>query len=716
MKLHYQSEGHSSIQSPNAIPDSVDILIVGAGMSGLYSAWRILKADPTKKIAILEMIDRTGGRLDSDLIHINGNVVKEEEGGMRFTFNSMDNLMSLFLYLDLVKDIVPFPMSSGGNNRLYFRGQSMTNQEALVDDVDVWSELYALEPSESGVNPKDIINTVYNRILSVNPHFLEKDEYDQPIDSKVAAKMKEERGPRYWQLFRLTCQWKGTTLNNWTLQGLFSNMGYSKEAITLLYRLSGFNGTFLSDMSAGEAYQLLEEFPSDPKFRTLVRGFSTLPNKLVDEISKIVDPGETPHPNCIYLQTRVDGLDKEGEGYVASYTTVRTPDSEDGDAIRGTIKAEKVILALPRLALEKLFIRSGAFQQVESIAQDLWNTLQSSSNQPLLKINLYYDRPWWSNSLTGEPEVEFGPNFADLPVGSVYPFYAINRHGAVALEAEDYINKVAGTNFEVSKEVQKDVQEALEEKFKKPAALTIYCDYLNINFWKGLQHAGKPFNAKLQNEEVNSKLNPASDLVVEEATKFFKLLFNTHYVPEPILTSARIWSGNFSFYDYNRAKQNIDPKTEQSLLKQAGDCMVGADLGEQVGYGVHQWAMGAKDNLTIKALVEPIPGIYTCGESFSDYQGWVEGALRSADLVLKKILSPLEIKPLQETEEFHKKFGNRKTPEELITDAYREMYNKKLYDAFGIEVVTFRGTEEADEAPKKKIGFGIDLKQNKRLA
>jgi hypothetical protein len=717
MKLKFKSKGHNSTQSSNTIPDEVDFLLVGAGMSSLYTAWRLLEDNKKKneqlpekdrktlKIAILDMIDRTGGRLDSDLININGNTVKEEEGGMRFTFNSMDNLMSLFLYLDLVKDMVPFPMGSGGNNRLYFRGQAMTNKEGLKDDVNIWSELYALEPSESGFNPKDMINTVYNRILSVNTDFLKIDEYGKEIPADDSAKMNKERGARYWQLFRLTCAWKGQTLNNWTLQGLFSNMGYSKEAITLLYRLSGFNGTFLSDMSAGEAYQLLEEFPSNPDFKTLAKGVSTLPNTLVDRIGL----------DKIYLETQVESIDREDDKYCVHYSTIRQPDVDKADksvgarAVSGKIKANKVILGLPRLALEKLFIRSSAFNEVKSVnPQDIWNTLQSSSNQPLLKINLYYDLPWWSNSLTGSPAVEFGPNFADLPLGSVYPFYAVDEKGATALVAQEYIDKVAGTERAVSKNIQKNVTAALEEKFTKPAALTIYCDYMNINFWKGLQHAGKPYKARLQDKEVNSRLAPASDLVVEEATKFFKLLFNTHYVPEPILTSARIWSGNFSFYDYNQVATGLS--TEGQLLHDAGRQMVNPRLGEQVGYGVHQWALGAKDNLTIKALVEPIPGIFTCGEAFSDYQGWVEGALRSANLVLDK----LGVKSLAETDEFLQEFGKRPV-EKIVTEAYADLYNEKLEEEFGIEVIASRGVEEEAAAPKKSDQFGMDLTIHSRL-
>ena len=74
---------------------------------------------------------------------------------------------------------------------------------------------------------------------------------------------------------------------------------YSNEAITMLYRVLGFNGTFLSEMNAGEAFQLLEDFPSDPGFKTLSNGFSTLPNALVDQVGM----------DRIFLETRVDRIE-----------------------------------------------------------------------------------------------------------------------------------------------------------------------------------------------------------------------------------------------------------------------------------------------------------------------------------------------------------------------------------------------------------------------
>ena len=264
----------------------------------------------------------------------------------------------------------------------------------------------------------------------------------------------------------------------------------------------------------------------------------------------------------------------------------------------------------------------------------------------------------------------------------------------------------------MTKDSQAEVAQALKNKFKQPAALTIYCDYMNINFWRGLQHAGKPYLTDLQKQPENQSLTPAADLVVQEATKFFRLLFDTHYVPQPVLTSARIWSGSFSFSGYNAIQEarqqankgghwveNLAPAPskkkaadQETLMHQAGAKMVNPLLGEQVGYGVHQWALGANDRLTIAALVNPAEGLYVCGEAFSDYQGWVEGALRSANLVLEK----MGLLPLKETKAFKKAFPG--SVEEVIQARYWEHRSERVKHYFNIDIPA--QTDETDSDSK----------------
>ncbi len=580
---HYTIE---DLKHGKSIPDKLDIAIIGAGMSGLYFGWSIMNENPDTDFLIFDKSNRTGGRLDSDVVEFpDGTKVKEEEGGMRFTFDNMDNLMALFLDLDIAKEIVPFPMDSDGNNRLLFRGKPFNNGDAHESNNAVWSSIYNLEFSEQGKSPGEIVNIVFNEVLKAN----EETFKERPTD----------RSPEFWQKFRNICKWKDISIINWTLWNLFSDMGYSNECIIMLYRALGFNGVFLSQVNAGIAFQLLEEFPVDPGFKTLERGFSTLPNALVEQIGK----------EKIFLNTHLDSINnspEEGYNFALNFTTV----DEKGTPFTATLHAKKIILGLPRLALEKLFVTSNALNTLEEQrSEKLWDMLQTSVNYPLLKINLYYEKAWWNEENTGHPSVAFGPNTSDLPLGFVYPFYAINSEVIAALEYQECFNT---SGKPIPKDIQKKLDRISNEKYTSPAALTIYCDYLNINFWRGLQQKGERFESEMQhkyNKQVPQTIYPASKSVVAEATKNFKLLFDTPNVPQPVLTSARIWAGNTLF--------NAPPS-------------------EQFGYGVHFWRIHAKDDEIQKELVEPIDNLFTCGEAFSDYQGWVEGSLRSTDRVLKK--------------------------------------------------------------------------------
>lgn len=597
------------------IPKTADVVIIGAGMSGLYSAWRIMQAQPKTKVVILERSKRTGGRLDSDVIEFaDGTEVKEEEGGMRFTFDNMDDLMSLFLELGLTNQIVPFPMDSGGNNRLTFRGKSFNNQDTADSKNAVWASLYHLRFDEQGQSAGQIVNTVFHTVAKANK---------MPIP--------EHLSPEFWQNFRDTIQWKDQSIVDWTLWNLFSDFGYSNDCLTMLYRTLGFNGVFLSNVNAGIAFQLLEEFPSDPYFKTLKEGFSSLPNALVKKIGK----------DQIFLNTQLDGIGiTEGkEGYTLKYTHPGT------DLGTKEIQAKKVILGLPRLDLEKLFINSDALNNLPGDkSAKLWNNLQTTVNYPLLKINLYYDKAWWNEENTGHPSVGFGPNTSDLPLGFVYPFYSIDKRTIAALEYDEWHKK---NKVPIDPSIKPLLEIIDKTKYEAPAALTIYCDYLNINFWKGLQNNGALFSSVMQTVQDKKKpqtIFAASKEVVAAATKYFKVLFDTENVPQPVLTSARIWAGS----------------TE-----------IGTPSSEQFGYGVHFWALGARDKEVQAYLTEPLDHIYTCGESFSDYQGWVEGALRSADRVLDK---GFKIKPIKDV--YKEKTGHE--PSEAIRKAYQKEITKSI--------------------------------------
>ncbi len=525
-----------------------DVLIVGAGVSGLYAAWRLLKDDPKLSITIIERLNRTGGRLDTDLIKIsdeNGkgtsSVVRDEEGGMRFTYE-MTELMSLFSGLGLCNQIVDFPMTT---NRYMVRGHSFTADEAAANNNAIWGELYDLAPAELNQSPGTILDTIYHRILRANG-----------VD-----KAPENPTPEFWQEFRLDYKWNGIPLNQWQLGGLFKAMGYSQECLKMMVDTVGFQAPFLSLVSAGEAWQILEDFPKNPHYHTFKYGFSTLTNALEKEVKAM--------GGRIMLGVNLQSITKSGKNKYALEISPTDPHgrSFQNDVKTKTLEASKVILAIASNAMQKVFISSPALNQGKG-AMQLWEDIHSIVNMQLLKINLYFERPWWRDGDTGQPVINFGPSFTDLPVNAVYPFYP-----------------VAGPSNEA------------------PAALTIYCDYDNAKFWQGLQNVGPLFDSPLQKEHSKKPqvLFAASQAIVDEALKQFKQLFNTHHVPEPVMTSYRNWDGEDNF-----------------------------------GYAYHQWGMNTDDRAVMKRMTTLVKGekIYSCNEAWSDMQGWVNGSLRSTDLVL----------------------------------------------------------------------------------
>ena len=61
-------------------------------------------------------------------------------------------------------------------------------------------------------------------------------------------------------------------------------------------------------------------------------------------------------------------------------------------------------------------------------------------------------------------------------------------------------------------------------------------------------------------------------------------------------------------------------------------------IKDPFGGGVHFWNVGVKSWEEIPNMVHPVPKapVYVCGEAYSDSQGWVEGALRTAECVCTK--------------------------------------------------------------------------------
>ena len=505
-----------------------DYIIAGAGISGLFAAWRILNdAGGLKpRILMLESLGRTGGRLQTTTVNIGGVQVKDEEGGMRFN-ESMTYINKLIGDLNLPKDSF---LMGDGNNRLFFRGKPFTRAQTPF----IWSMLYDLTPSERGRSQGDIIIDVMNEIMGqhANRHYKFTDNI--PV------------GPDEWQTFRNKCVYKGIAINNWGFWALMRAYGLSEECVTWLEKTIGFMGPTQSCINAGESLQIILDFPNVPKFYTLRDGFDSTANALVEELTAagvtINLKESVTHVSCAgAAQTVVTGNDE--------YT------------------CGKLILAIPHRPLKELVAASPHLRGSKQFEA----AMNSVQNMELSKVGLYFSERWWHKA---PYNVSCGPSFTDMPLGSVYCFQ------------------------------QYPADPAADAAYNGPAALTIYTDYDRGNFWKEMQHLGKPYEGSIP-QPVNTY--KASSMLVEEAMRQIGLLFGVPdnvALPDPVLSTYRIWGQ------------------------------------EPFGYGYHQYLLGVDDTTDVYPhIYNPAPNVFVCNESWSPEQGWVEGALIATDYMLTKGLN-----------------------------------------------------------------------------
>ncbi len=440
-------------------------------------------------------------------------------------------------------------------NRFSLRGRNFTAAQAEAGNNVIWGEIYDLEEDEKGKSPTAIVKAAYKAVL---------DENGWPPPP--------QQTPEFWTKFRETATWRGVTVNEWQMWGLLRDMGRSEECIAMLSESIGFAGPFKAPINAGDAFQILADFPKDPQYHTFKYGFSTLPNAVQSTFPDNVQ---------ILLGTNVDSIERNGDGFVLTLTEAPEGQNSNPHVPRGetkTITTGELILAVATNGMERLFITSPALNE-DPEAQKLWDNIHSARGMKLMKINLYFEAPWWENGKI-QPPVQFGPNFSSLPINAVYPFYSLEEGYA-----------------------KDDMVLTAEEKIpNESAALTIYCDFNSTNFWAGLQNVGDLFDSPLerkQTEKVPQTLYAASKHVVAEAKKQLCQLFAYDEVPEPVLTSYRLWDGDDDFE-----------------------------------YAYHQWRLGVVDSEVRKYLSHPINGVYFCNEAISDMQGWVNGAIRSSNAAL----------------------------------------------------------------------------------
>ncbi|HEV3086613.1 MAG TPA: NAD(P)/FAD-dependent oxidoreductase, partial [Candidatus Elarobacter sp.] len=502
--------------APQSDRKPVDVAIVGGGVSGLYSAWRLKENDPEKNVVVYERDYRTGGRLLS-AVPPGMDDLRAELGGMRFLSNQ--SMVSALAQNVFRLDVRPFPVSEG-RNIAYLRGHRLRRSQ-LTDPNAV---PYNLREDERGKSVGQLMLDAFAKIVPGSSQFT-------AADWKRDMRTRTFQGrPLYEQGF-------------WNV--LFRVM--SAEAYAFVVDSSGYDTT-VSNWNAADAIPwFLADFGTDVEYRYPREGMQAIPDRIREKF-------ETGLHGRVVENATVTRVAKGNKGKIALTF---------GDG--SIVEASQVILAMPRRSLELIDLR-GAFESEYDRVRGL---IESVTPQPLFKLFSCYARPWWN-----ELGIVQGQTTTDIPIRQTYYFgTAGQRPGGDASNTNSLL-------------------------------MSTYDDGRNIKYWIGFLRDGAPVPYSEDAGSVEWRRNPAPKEMVDEV---HRLVAEVHGValdaiPKPYAAAYHDWS--------------IDP----------------------FGGGYNLWKIHARSWEVSENIVQPVNGlpVYVCGEAYSHDQGWVEGALETAEDMLTR--------------------------------------------------------------------------------
>jgi monoamine oxidase len=521
--------------------EKVDIAIIGGGVSGAYSAWRLQQADPKRKVVLIEASDHIGGRLLSLRPPDISNMVAEM-GGMRILPKVQPLIKRL---LAVLNELLPpnqrietydFPVDEPVN-LAYLRGSWLRLSDFTQNPDKVPYHLSFLE--QGGTAGSIIIGAIEQVVPGITNASLNEAQRREMCQKAVFAGR-----PLYEQGF-------------WNVLARI----ISAEAYQLGADAGGYNST-LSNWNAADAIPwYLSDFGINPDYKGFKQGFQQVPLSLAKLFTQA--GGE------LRTNTPVMGFD-----VVDGRFQLRMKNQ--------TVDANALILAMPRRALDLLSPASPPLQSIQEL-------IASVTPRPLFKLFTTYSNPWWraagyTNAAGTYVPVEKGRTVTDLPVRQTY--YWPTSEGKPAEEG--------------------------------PAMLMAsYDDGANIGFWDGLRpRRRQAWHEGLEVPKPEHAFAAANRPAVKNP--WFR-----YQAPEAMVTEVNRQLGLVHGLNYT-------PHVRNAAFRDWGD--------DPFGGGWNSWNIGVRSPEVKQRIIQPhakMP-LYICGEAYSDAQGWVEGALQTADMMLAK--------------------------------------------------------------------------------
>lgn len=548
-------------------PD-VDIAIVGGGVSGIYSGWRLMTADPSVspllsawrkkgsklKVTVIEGSGRIGGRLLSARPPTMPKITCEL-GGMRYVSSQtvVRSLIENCLKLPRTEQVVDQPQNLAYLRDKRLRYTDLTNPAVLP---------YALRWAEAdwlrrGNPPATLIGWAAEMLLpgvsALNGAALRKFLHAATVDGL----------PLYQHGF-------------WTLLA----RSLSPEAYQLAIKTIGYD-CLGSDANAVDLIAEYFDFTPDVKYYLLNDGYENVPWQLEKQYRAA--------GGAVIEDAWVSGFDAIKLG---SSTGVEIRFHRD----RPPLRARAIIMAMPQRAIRLLRPDGPVLDPVR--APQVQHLMNAVEPVPLFKLFMVYPSAWWQ-----QQGVKQGRSLTDLPLRQCY-YWGSEPTSAVDPDSGH-------------------------------AAIMAYNDATSTSFWGGLRR--RP-------------LAPG-----DTRPQYFRgAQAHAHgAAPQPFAPMARAGRSEHPYrrnWRERRAPAAMVAEMHRQLMQMHGvkyapepiDAAYMDWADDPYGGAVHFWNPGYRSEEVLVAMTQPLPDFpcYVCGEAWSTNQTWVEGALQTAEIVLKRLGLP----------------------------------------------------------------------------
>eukprot|EP01134_Creolimax_fragrantissima_P001554 CFRG1554T1 len=579
--------------------DILDIVVVGGGTGGTYSAWRLATSESTKSlnIALFEATDRIGGRLYSPLLSedLCGNdetASRSELGGMRLRKGKyMDPLVNNVLDVLNIKTGV-FGMNNYDNsttddvkNFRRLRGSVYKNSEIQNDTKAKNLQFpYVLTENERNLrlkgdnmstNALDMIQEPMPRTITLG--------VDNLCDGKQNSLLLEQE------------YGNGVSYYDFSLEGsILAKPTGSLEEFRFLQDFHGYSYLPSENVLMDNAIHLATNTSETGYLRPL-EGMQKIPQTLA---SKFEETNTSIAQKTIRMNHRLLTVEHNSDSFIdAKYklTFVFTQTSEcTGVSVNTnkthTVYADRLILALPKAPLQRIVMNIST----DVLIRTEWERkIDLVDGNMAIKIALGWRQPWWKNQ---HPDYKAGRVITSSPLRQVFSWYPGTQSLESTCKEKNFSTLLVyadGTSNLYWRQYLNNRVEMSRCPISTPANK---CDieqcYPADQFLSGKDR--KRYN-KHMNDAVKRQLSDLFNIPVAD-------------IPDPDAAQAMLW----------------DPSNHISRT-----------------YAWHAWRPGQRFWELYEDMLQPFgnnEAVHVVGEAYSMNQGWSEGAMMTVENLLQGVM------------------------------------------------------------------------------